>query len=64
MFESLGCLTLTFEMKGNTEISEIILEMRMISRKYRDQYALRDMGISLQDFCGDDGRFHRGETGR
>lgn len=47
-------------MKGTAKMSEVILETRNLTKKYRDQYALKDVSISLKKnhiygFIGENG---------
>jgi ABC-type sugar transport system, ATPase component len=47
-------------MKGTAKMSEIILETRNLTKKYRNQYALKDVSISLKKnhiygFIGENG---------
>ena len=47
-------------MKGTAKMSEVILETRNLTKKYRNQYALKDVSISLKKnhiygFIGENG---------
>ena len=47
-------------MKGTDKMSEVILETRNLTKKYRNQYALKDVSISIKKnhiygFIGENG---------